>query len=142
MPKQRSKNRSFNGMSYREIQLSNSLIRNKLSNEDKKHLKDNGYKNVGWENVIKLSIKIDEMVNKLPLSELTLGELFLEAERIGNKYLANEEIEETHQRLAHEINEIEQEIDKHFPDTEIEVIDFSQKNNYGHKRQYRTKKKR
>jgi len=57
--------------------------------------------------------------------DLTLEELFLEADRIGNKYLTEEEIQDFHQKLAKELNEIAEEIDKQFPDTEIEVIDFS-----------------
>lgn len=44
----------------------------------------------------------------------------------GNKYLTDEEIQDFQQKLAKELNEISEEIDKQFPQTEIEIIDFSQ----------------
>ncbi|MFM6845931.1 MAG: hypothetical protein ACKPKS_19455 [Dolichospermum sp.] len=63
---------------------------------------------------------------KYQVEDLTLEELFLEADRIGNKYLTEEEIQDFNQKLAKELNEISEEIDKQFPQTEIEIIDFSQ----------------
>jgi hypothetical protein len=119
--------RKFNGMSYREVQHANSVNRDKLKKEDRKWLKDNGYKNVGWASIISLFQKIEEILDKSRLEDLTLEELFLEADRIGNKYLSDQEIKEFNQRLAEEVNEISEEIDKQFPDTEIEFIDFSKK---------------
>ncbi|MFM6529133.1 MAG: hypothetical protein ACKPJF_21455 [Dolichospermum sp.] len=123
-----SKNRkkNFQGMSYRELQQHNSQNRIKLSQEDKKWLKKNGYKNLGWDNVINLYNTIQDFLVKYQVEDLTLEELFLEADRIGNKYLTEEEIQDFNQKLAKELNEISEEIDKQFPQTEIEIIDFSQ----------------
>lgn len=126
----KSKNtKNFNGMSYRDIQRVNSKNRNKLPQKDKKWLKENGYKNIGWNNVIRLNQKINEFLDKSVIEDLSLEELFLEADRIGNKYLSHKEIEEFNQRLAKEINEIAEEIDRQFPDSMIEIIDFSEKAN-------------
>ncbi|RUR84490.1 hypothetical protein ACF3DV_19480 [Chlorogloeopsis fritschii PCC 9212] len=73
-------------------------------------------------------LQIEEIVDRYPFEDLTLEELFIEADRIGNKYLTAQEREEFNQKLAQEVNEIAEEIDRQFPDTEIEVIDFSKKN--------------
>jgi Holliday junction resolvasome RuvABC endonuclease subunit len=124
------KKRNFNGMGYHEVQRDNSMNREKLTKEDKKSLKESGYKNLGWDQVIVLYQKIKELLDQSKLEELTLEELFLEADRIGNKYLSSEEREEFNQQLAKEINEVDEVIDKHFPDTENEVIDFSRKTRY------------
>ncbi|OKH28216.1 hypothetical protein NIES1031_05350 [Chroogloeocystis siderophila 5.2 s.c.1] len=68
--------------------------------------------------------KIEELLDKYKFEELTLEELFLEADRIGNKYLTYQEREEFNHRLAKEVNEIADSIDKQFPETEVEFIDF------------------
>ncbi|WP_445633131.1 EF-hand domain-containing protein [Nostoc sp. DSM 114161] len=115
----------FQGMNYRELQRTNSKNRTQLHQKDKVWLKENLYKNVGWINVINLYQKIEDFLLKYPLAELTLEELFLEADRIGNKYLTSQEIQHFHQNLSREVNEIAEEIDKQFPDTEVEFIDFS-----------------
>ena len=111
-------------MSYREVQRVNSNNKSRLQKEDQKWLKANGYKNVGWDSVIHLHQKIKEFLDKYSLEELTLEELFLEVDRIGNKYLASQEIEEFNQILSKELNEIAEEIDRQFLDTEIEAVDF------------------
>lgn len=127
MPTKKSLKRTLNGLSYHTAQRTNSNNKKKLNPEDQKWLKDNGYRNVGWENVINLYQKIEELLDKYKFEDLTLEELFLEADRIGNKYLTPEEIQEYNQQLAKEVSEISELIDQQFPDTEIEVIDFSQK---------------
>lgn len=127
MVNKNNKKIKFNGMSYREIQSLNSEKRNTLKKEDQKWLRDNGYRNVGWDNIINLYQKIKDFLDKYPLKDLTLEELFLEADRIGNKYLTTQEIEEFNYKLSKEVNEIAEEIDKQFPNTEIEVIDFRSK---------------
>jgi hypothetical protein len=127
MASQKSKKRNFNGMSYGEVQRTNTENRSKLEKERQKWLKDNGYKNVGWKNVIALYQKIEEFLDELRFQDMSLEELFLEADRIGNNYLSSEEIDEFNQQLTQEVNEIEKLVDEQFPDTEIEVIDFSQK---------------
>lgn len=116
-------------MSYGEVQRMNSKNRSKLMKEDQKWLKDNGYKNVGWENVINLYKKIEEFLDKSRFVDMSLEELFLEADRIGNKYLTPNEIEDFNQQLSQEVNEIAEIIEQQFPDTEIEIIDYSQKTN-------------
>ncbi|MEA5602527.1 hypothetical protein [Nostoc sp. UHCC 0252] len=127
MTELKTKKTIFNGMSYRDTQRINSKNRNKLKQEDIHWLKTEGYKNVGWNNLISLYHKIKDLLDKYQYEELTLEELFLEAERIGNKYLTSQEIQETNHKLAKEVNEIAEEIDKQYPDTEIEFIDFSNK---------------
>ena len=116
------KKKTFNKMSYREVQSANTLNRSKLSKKDQQELKHNQYKNVGWDNVISLYQKIEELLD--PLKDLTLEDLFLEADRVGNKYQSSQEIQEFNQHLAKEVNEVLEAIDRQFPDTEIEIIDF------------------
>jgi len=127
MASKKSQKRDFNGMSYGEVQCANSKNRSKLKKKDQKWLKDNGYKNVGWDNVITLYRKVEEFLDKSRFEDMSLEELFLEADRIGNKYLTSEEIKEFNQQLSKEVAEIGELVDKQFPDTEIEVIDFSHK---------------
>jgi Holliday junction resolvasome RuvABC endonuclease subunit len=127
---QKSKKRFFNGMSYHEVQRANSENRAKLELAEKKLLKQCGCKNVGWENVVKLYQKIEEILDGRRFSEFTLEELFLEVDRIGDKYLSAQEKVAFNQKLAEAINEVEEAIDNHFPDAEIEIIDFSKRANY------------
>jgi hypothetical protein len=134
MANKKSQTRKFNGMSYHQGQRANSKKRTKLYKEDRKWLKDNDYKNIGWEQVIKLFQKIEEFIDKYQLEDLTLEELFLEADCIGNKYLSSQEIEEFNQRLSQEVNEVAEEIDKQFPASELEIIDFSEKTNYKYRK--------
>lgn len=116
--------RQFNGMSYREVQRANSQNRQKLHKPDQKQLKAESYKNTGWDSIIRLYQRIEEFLDRYQYEDLELDELFLEADRIGNKYLTSEEIEEYNQKLAKEVSEIEEAIDQQFPDAEVEIIDF------------------
>jgi N-glycosylase/DNA lyase len=125
MGNQKNKKRQFDNMSYREVQRANSINRSKLHKKEQKWLKENGYKNLGWSNVISLCEKIEEFLEKSKLEDFTLEELFLEADRVGNKYLTTQEIEEFNQKMSQEVNKISEEVDKQFSDTEIEIIDFS-----------------
>lgn len=127
MASRKSRKRNFNGMSYREVQRINSENRRKLKKAHQTWLKDNGYRNTGWDNIIKLYQKIEELRDKSRFEEMSLEELFLEADRIGNKYLAPEEIESFNQQLSKEVSAIGELIDQQFPDTKVEVIDYSQK---------------
>lgn len=140
MASKKSRKRNFSGMSYGELQRANSKKRNNLKREDQKWLKDNGYKNVGWDNAIALYQKIDEFLDKYRFEDMSLEELFLEADRIGNKYLTPQEIEEFNQKMSKEVAEIAELIDQQFPDTEIETIDYSKKKNQKKRNQktYRT----
>jgi C-terminal processing protease CtpA/Prc len=125
MASKKSRAKDFNGMSYGEIQRLNSNNRRKLKKENQKWLKDNGYRNVGWANVINLYQKIEELLDKSQYEDMSLEELFLEADRIGNKYLTPQEVEEFNQQLSKEVAEIGELIEQQFPDTEIEMIDYS-----------------
>ena len=127
MAAKKTKKRLFNGLSYHEVQRANSDRRKQLRKEDQKCLKENNFKNVGWDNVIHLYNKIEEFLEQYRLEDTSLEELFLDADRIGNKYLTSNEIEDFNQKLAKEVSEIEEAIDTHFPDEEMEVIDFSEK---------------
>jgi hypothetical protein len=119
--------RRFQGMNYREAQKANSQNRSKLSKESQKLLKSNGFRNVGWDNVIALYQRIEQLLDSDRVSEdLSLEELFLEVDRIGSKYQTKAEIEEFNQKLAKEVDEISEIVDRQFPDTEPEIIDFSQ----------------
>lgn len=140
MPSKKVQKRNFNGMSYHEVQRANSKNKDKLHKEDKKWLKDNGYRNIGWDNVINLYQKIEDFLDKYKFEDLTLEELFLEADLIGNKYLTKQEIEDYNQQLSKEVSEISEEIDKQFPDNEVEIIDFGKKTK-GKPAQERTRKK-
>lgn len=126
MARKKTKKRLFSGMSYRDVQRSNSDRRGKLPQKDQKWLKEKGYRNVGWDNVIKLYQKINELLIQPTSEEDTLEELFLQADRIGNKYQTPEEIAAFNQQLLTEVNEISDEIDRQFPNSEMEFIDYSQ----------------
>ena len=138
MKKKSSK--TFRGMNYRRVQKNNSQNRKKLKKEEQQWLKDNGYKNIGWKNIINLYQKIEELSDKAKIEDLTLEELFLEADRIGNKYLTSQEIQEFQQKLAKEVNEIADEIDRQFPETEIEIIDFSKQTTKKYRRKVNKKR--
>lgn len=145
MTSRKKQKRNFNGMSYAEIQRANSENRSKLRQNEQKWLKENGYRNVGWANVISLYQKIEELLDKLPFEDMSLEELFLEANRIGNKYFSSEEISEFNHQLSKEVSEIGELVDQQFPDTEIEIIDFSSKplkkpQNKRNQKTYRTAK--
>ncbi|WP_448604696.1 hypothetical protein [Thermoleptolyngbya sp.] len=123
-PQGKKSKRHFSGMSYVEVQRVNSENRKKLSRDKQLWLKENNYRNIGWENVIQLYQKIEELLDKAKFEDMSLEELFLEADRIGNKYLSPDEIADFNQKMVKEAIEIGELIDQHFPDTEFEIIDF------------------
>ena len=127
MASRKHQSRTFSGMGYHEAQRSNSIRRSKLPKTNQIWLKENGYKNVGWDDVIRLYQKINELLAQPDADdEPTLEELFLDADRIGQKYQTREEIEVFNQQLAAEVSAISDLIDQQFPETEVEVIDYSQ----------------
>lgn len=139
MNKTQKERRMFQGMTYRQIQRCNSERRSQLSARENQQLKQDGYINVGWDNVINLYRKLEDIFERNKLEDFSLEELFLEADRIGNKYQSADEINEFNQQLAYEADLINQKIDSLYPDTEIEVIDFGSqgaRTNY-----YKTRKK-
>ena len=85
-------------MGYRKVQRKNSRNRSQLTTENQKWLKDNGYRNIGWNNVISLYEKIIELQDKERINDCSLEELFLEADRIGNKYFTSQEINKRHKK--------------------------------------------
>jgi len=75
--------------------------------------------------VIQLYQKINEFLNQPDADdEPTLEELFLEADRIGQKYQTPEEIRAFNQEMAAEANAVSDLVDQQFPETDVEVIDF------------------
>jgi hypothetical protein len=122
--------KEFNGMGYRQIQQSNSDNKTKLKPEEIKLLKNTGYRNVGWDKVIQLYPKIQEMLDSPYRGDWSLGELFVEADRIGQKYQYDDEIETFERKFEIVSQEIETEIDRHFPDTEVEIIDFARRRSW------------
>ena len=138
----KSKKRLFNGMSFREVQRFNSDRRSKLPKKNQNWLKENGYKNVGWDNVIKLYQKVNDFLVQPDQNEDTLEELFLKADRIGRKYQTSQEIDAFNQQLAAEINEIADEVDRQFPEHEMEFIDYSQPSHHHLRKKPPSKNKR
>jgi hypothetical protein len=123
--KRQSVAKTYQGLSYRSLQQQNSVNREKLSLDQKKWLKDNGYRNVGWDAAIQLHEKIMDFREQDELGDMSLESLFLEADRVGNKYQTPEEVEQFQQAMAQTANAIADQVDKQFPQTELEVIDFS-----------------
>ncbi|MBE9102942.1 hypothetical protein [Vacuolonema iberomarrocanum] len=126
MASKKSKKRLFSGMGYRDVQRSNANRRRKLPRAEQKWLKENGYRNVGWDPVIRLYQKINDLLSAADADDPTLEVLFLQAESIGNKYQTTEEREAFNQALSVEVEAISEKIDQQFPDNEVEFIDFSQ----------------
>jgi hypothetical protein len=119
--------KEFNGMGYRQVQRSNSDNKLKLKFEEVQLLKNSGCKNVGWEKVVQLYLKIQELLSSPYRNNWSLSELFAEAERIGNKYQSAQEISDFEMKFTVLSQEIDEEIDKIYPDNQIEIIDFSRR---------------
>lgn len=120
--------RTFLGMSYREVQKWNSENRTKLDRQQQQKLKEEGFRNVGWESVIGLYLALDALINPEPEPELesSLEELFLEAARIGDKYQTEEDRATFQREFDREIAEINALIEEQFPQPQtIEFIDYS-----------------
>ena len=120
------KKRNFQGMSYREVQKWNSENRKKLSPQQRQKLKEEAYRNVGWQSVISLYLTLDALINPDPEPDLSLEELFLEAARIGDKYQTDADRANFQQLYNPELAEIHALIEEQFPEPEIiEFIDYS-----------------
>ncbi|NEQ44850.1 MAG: hypothetical protein F6K00_15305 [Leptolyngbya sp. SIOISBB] len=126
MASKQHKKRLFSGMGYRAVQRSNSHRRSQLPKRQQQWLKENRYRNVGWDNVIQLYQKINDLLASSNADEPTLEELFLTADRIGQKYQSTEEISAFNQALSNEVENIAKQIDQQFPDDELEQVDYSQ----------------
>jgi hypothetical protein len=119
-------NRS-DGLNYRDLQRVNGQRRDRLAKADRAELKQQGFCNVGWDHVIRLSQRLDELLNKLGVDESdlpSLDALFLEADRIGNAYQSSEEIAAFNQALAEASSAVDEAIEAHFPDNEVEIVHF------------------
>ena len=125
MSSKKSSARTFQGMNYRKVQRKNSRDRQLLTKENQTWLKKHNYRNLGWTNVIQLFEKIRELQEQEIVKSLSLEELFIEADRIGNKYLNSQEINQRHQRIAQEVDEIADIIDSQYPNQKVEIIDYS-----------------
>ena len=117
--------KEFNGMGYRQVQRSNSDSKAKITSDEIQLLKNSGYKNVGWEKVTQLYLKLPDMLTSPYRENWSLDELFLEADRIGRKYQSVDEIATFEKQFMMLSQEIDEEVERHFPDTEVEIIDFS-----------------
>jgi hypothetical protein len=120
-----SNKRMFKEMGYRELQQHNSTSKLKLTSAEVLLLKRDKYKNVGWDNIINLYLRIDELLKSIYRLGWSLDELFIEADRIGNKYQSSAEIYMHQQQVSILAKEIDDDIDRHFPDLEPEIINFS-----------------
>ena len=125
MSGKKSSKRIFKGMSYRQVQRKNSRNRQQLSKENQFWLKKHNHRNIGWSNVIQLFDKLEELQEQEIVKNLSLEELFIEADFIGNKYLDSQEINQRNLRIAKELDEIADIIDSHYPDNTIEISDYS-----------------
>ncbi|MEM9215594.1 MAG: hypothetical protein AAGD25_14780 [Cyanobacteria bacterium P01_F01_bin.150] len=121
----KQKKRLFDGMGYREVQRSNSVRRKRLSKQKQNLLKQNGYNNIGWDNVINLYQRINEILADDTDDGDTLEDLFLKADRIGSKYQTVDEIKTFQSKMAQEVEAISDKIDTQFPEPDVEYIDFS-----------------
>jgi hypothetical protein len=124
----KSKARIYKTLTYKQLQAHNKATRSDLKPDDRKWLKTNRYKNLGWDNAIALYEKIADFKSQYDLEDESLEELFLIADRIGNKYQTPEEIAAFQAELATEVNAIADLIDDQFPDTEPEIIDYGTQN--------------
>lgn len=118
------KKRLFSGMGYREVQRANGDRRSQLPQKSQVWLKQNGYRNVGWDNVIRLYQKINDLADD---QEDSLEDLFLKADQIGEKYQTAEERAQFNQQLSDVVGKIDALVDEQFPEEEAEVIDFSRR---------------
>lgn len=116
-------------MTYRQLQNYNAQNRSKLDQKDRLWLKINNYKNIGWNKVIQLFEKLEELQDRERIEDWSLEELFLESDRIGNKYLTDCEINDFNFKLAQEVSKISELIEQQFPDPVIEIIDYSKQIN-------------
>ncbi|MFN7714397.1 MAG: hypothetical protein ACK5QS_02810 [Pseudanabaenaceae cyanobacterium] len=114
----------FQSMTYRQVQKLNSQSRLTLRKDDQIWLKQQGFRNIGWSNVIKLYENISAILERYDQELPGLDELFIEADCIGNKYLDPNEIQEYQSKLADQNRLFEEQVDQRFPDTEVEMIDF------------------
>lgn len=123
MPKTTSK-KLYKGMSYRKLQRWNKEHRSLLEKKHQIWLKQNSYQNIGWDRVIKLHEKILGLKRETEIHNMSLEELFLESDRIGEKYQTSQEKKDFQEKFQHIIESISIVAEKIFPDDEVEFVDF------------------
>jgi hypothetical protein len=121
--------KEFQGLGYRQLQRVNSTQKQQLQAEELITLKNEGHKNTGWESIICLQRRIQELLTSVYRAGWDLDQLFLEADRIGQKYQSPTEIAVYEEKITLLSVEIDDVIDEQFPDTEVEIISFSGKSN-------------
>lgn len=126
-PDRKTSPRQYQNQTYSQLQSANKQGRSELRRSDQHWLKTNGYKNVGWDKAIALCKKIADFKSQYDGEDDSLEDLFLEADRIGNKYQTPEEITAFQAALAAEVSAIADLVDEQFPDTEMEIIDYGTK---------------
>lgn len=60
--------RLLQGLNYRQAQKRNSDVFNSLSKKQRKKVREQGYRNIGWDNVIKSWNTLNVLNNKKPLN--------------------------------------------------------------------------
>jgi hypothetical protein len=117
--------RVYKDFTYRSLQKNNSVERAKLSKAQQSALASNGLQNVGWDHIIKLR---EELIKISLAQNTTLEDLFINADRIANKYQSAEEISEFNQKMSESAARISDLIDSQFPPGDkVEFIDFGTK---------------
>ncbi len=125
--------RTFQGQGYRALQAANTQARAQLTAAQRRDLKAKKLSNVGWDNVIALYHALQKLgvlqpspasSEVTPYDDFSLEDLFLEADRIGNKYQTAAEVTAFQETLAQKAQEIADEVDRQFPDTQTEILDF------------------
>jgi hypothetical protein len=117
--------RIYKDCTYRSLQRTNSVERAKLSKFQQSTLASNGFQNIGWDHIIKLH---EELIKINLAQNTTLEDLFLNADRIANKYQSAEEISEFNQKMSESAARISDLIDSQFPpEDKVEFIDFGTK---------------
>ncbi|OKH18442.1 hypothetical protein [[Limnothrix rosea] IAM M-220] len=119
------KKKLYQNKSYRDLQVENKINRNALSKKQQHQLKTEGYRNIGWAKVIQLYEKLKQINLLKSVEDVTLEELFIDADRIGNKYQTKKEIQDFQERLNQVNQEIADSVDKLFPDDDVEIFDFT-----------------
>ncbi len=123
MSKTKSK-KLYKGMSYRRIQRWNKEHRLLLEKKHQVWLKQNNYQNIGWNRVIGLYEKILDFKRETEIHEMSLEELFLESDRIGEKYQTSQEKKDFQEKFQNILESIGIAAEKLFPDNEVEFVDF------------------
>ena len=86
--------KTTDGLNYREAQSRNTIKFNSFSNKEKKDLREGGYKNRGWDNVLKswnLILNLITNANQIAVSEepKVVNLAYKRAEKLLNEAVDN-----------------------------------------------------